>query len=154
MLEYIAVGFSLLYVLLTIYRNIWCWPIGILGILAYSVVFWQSQLYVALALQGVYLVQSVYGWWLWNKASHAMEGETDSNRVIRLPVSWYLPGILGTLALAAILGWIFQHTDDPYPYLDALCAAISVTALLFTAKKILENWPIWVLADAVYVWVM
>jgi len=43
------------------------------------------------------------------------------------------------------------YTDSPVPYLDASLTSASLVAQWMMTRKRLENWAIWLVADAVYV---
>lgn len=67
MIEIIAVIFSLISVWLTSKSSIWCWPTGIIGIIFYFILFYQSSEYCNMLLQFAFLFQSISGWINWNK---------------------------------------------------------------------------------------
>ncbi|MDQ6873277.1 MAG: nicotinamide mononucleotide transporter family protein, partial [Gemmatimonadota bacterium] len=64
-IESVAVVMTLVGIVLTIKEKISCWPVAIVGILAYLVVFIRARLYADSALQPIYVVQNIYGWWYW-----------------------------------------------------------------------------------------
>jgi nicotinamide mononucleotide transporter len=50
-----------------------------------------------------------------------------------------------------ILGSLLKYTTASYPYLDSFCTACSLVAQVFLARKVLENWLIWIFVDIIYV---
>ena len=58
---------GVLAVWLTTRQKIWCWPIGIVSVLLYVVVFYEARLYATMGLQVVYVGLAVYGWYAWGK---------------------------------------------------------------------------------------
>ena len=54
-IEIIGVVFSLLCVYFTLKNNIWCWPTGLVGVIAYAYVFFGVKLYSDFILQIVYI---------------------------------------------------------------------------------------------------
>jgi nicotinamide mononucleotide transporter len=44
-----------------------------------------------------------------------------------------------------------HYQPAAFPYLDSFCTVISLTAQVFMARKILENWLIWIFVDIIYV---
>ena len=64
-LESIAVVVTLLAVYLTARQVIWCWPLGMISVALYAVVFYQSKLYADMGLQAIYFALAAYGWWAW-----------------------------------------------------------------------------------------
>jgi nicotinamide mononucleotide transporter len=50
-----------------------------------------------------------------------------------------------------ILGTLLKYTTASYPYIDSFCTACSLVAQVFLARKVLENWLIWIFVDIIYV---
>ena len=65
LLEVSAVVFGIISVYLSTRENIWSWPTAIVNVSLYSLVFYEAKLYADMGLQVVYLVLSVYGWYVW-----------------------------------------------------------------------------------------
>ena len=66
---------TLVGIVLTIKEKISCWPVAIVGILAYLVVFIRARLYADAALQPIYVVQNIYGWWYWARGGERGQGQ-------------------------------------------------------------------------------
>ena len=66
-IEYTAVVFGVIYVLLASRGNIWCWLAGIISSALYIYINLTHQLFQDAILQTYYVVVGFYGWWLWNK---------------------------------------------------------------------------------------
>jgi len=146
--EIVGVVAGILGVWLTTRQKVWCWPIGIVGVLAFVVVFFRVKLYAAMGLQFVYVGLSVYGWYAW---LHGGE-EHGALRVSRLPVRMVAGlGIAGAAGTVAFGWWLAQRTDEALPYLDAFTTVFSLIAQWMQARKRLENWLLWVIVDVVYV---
>jgi nicotinamide mononucleotide transporter len=143
-----GVVFGLLYVLLAIRENPWCWPFGIANAALFLVVFSQARIYGAAALQAVYVVVSVYGWYEW------LHGGAGHGRlaVSRAPRRW-LAGLLAAGTLGALaLGLFLRHrTDAALPFPDAATTAASLAAQWMATRKWLESWLLWIAVDAAYV---
>ncbi len=60
-------------------RNILTWPIGIVSVLFYMVLFYQIRLYSDTIEQVYYLGASIFGWWVWNKSPKENGKITDVN---------------------------------------------------------------------------
>ena len=64
--EIVAAIATLINVYLTAKNNIWCWPWGIVSVVLYGFVFYESHLYSSMGLQALYyLPMQFYGWWVW-----------------------------------------------------------------------------------------
>ena len=147
-LEVAGVVTGILGVWLTTRQKIWCWPIGIASVVAYIVVFFQQRLYASMALQVVYVGLAAYGWYAW------LHGGEDHHelRVSRTPSRLVLPLAAGVLAATAGVGWwLATRTDQALPYLDAFATVLSLVAQWMQTRKMLENWPVWIVVNVVYI---
>ena len=145
--EILGVIFSILYLIFSIRQNILLWPLGIASALLYMVVFYQSKFYADMGLNGYYVVISIYGWLLWRKGS----AEGGSKLAVSRLGKRHALILLGfTAAAFAGIGLVLdRYTDSPVPYWDAFTTAVSFTATWLLARKILENWILWIIVDAV-----
>jgi nicotinamide mononucleotide transporter len=142
---------TLISVWLTARENIWCWPTGVVSVVMYFFIFWQTRFYANAWLQAFYLILIAYGWyeWLHGGKNH------DELHVSRTPLrGWILTITLGIGASAAA-GWAMQrYTDNSMPYSDAATTAFSVAAEAMTTKKWIENWIVWIAVDGVTTWML
>ncbi len=145
--ETAGVAFGVLYVWLAVRESVWCWPAGLVNAALFLVVFFHARLYGASALQGVYLVLSLYGWWQWLRGG-AEQGRLAVSRTPRV-WAWALAaaGGLGTLGLGLYLR---LRTDAALPFPDAATTAFSLAAQWMTTRKWIENWLLWIAVDLVY----
>jgi len=147
-LEIVAVAVTLTAVYLTTRQIVWCWPLGMVSVSLYAVVFFQAKLYADMGLQGLYFVLAVYGWWSW------LRGGTDHGR---LQVSRLSPRpAIVLLFLTAAVGWVGglalgRLTDASLPRLDSLLTSFSIAAQWMQTRKILESWLVWIAVDVLYV---
>jgi nicotinamide mononucleotide transporter len=147
-LETLAAAFGAVSVYLSVKENVWSWPTAIVNVTLYIVVFWRAKLYADMALQVVYIGISVYGWhqWLHGGAGRTVLPVTRITR--RLAAALVAIGAVSVLLLGTILG---RYTDAALPWLDSTTTATSLIAQWMMAKKILENWLVWVAVDVVYI---
>lgn len=61
-------------------QNPWNWPVGLIQVVAYLFLFWESGLYGDSVLQVVYLVLGLWGWWNWVRGRPGR----SSSRSVRL----------------------------------------------------------------------
>lgn len=138
--EIIGALSGLINVWLTTRENIWCWPMGILYILASYKVFFAAQLYAELLSHTVYLVLTLYGWYLWSSGSQ----KTGPLHISKLSSQQILFLSIINIIFGLLLGYLFANfTNNPYPYLDAMLAILSFTGTWLSAKKKIENWALW-----------
>lgn len=145
LLEYLGVAANFLAVALAWRRHIGTWPAGLVGAVLAGITYLQTGLYADAGLQVLFFGQGVYGWWSW----HRPVREVPMRRL--RPAEWagVVAGIgAGTAALTALLD---RFTDSTVPLADAFLTALSVAANQLLTRRIIDNWPLWVLADVLYV---
>jgi len=127
---------------------LWNWPVGIANNLLYFVVFLHAGLYGDAGLQLVYATLGVYGWWRW---SHPASGgfALTVTRTSRATWTWLVPAT--ALAAFGLSFFLRRFTDSTVPNWDALTTALSLAATYGQARKLLESWWIWILADVIYI---
>ncbi len=74
-LEVIAVAITLAAVYLTTRQVIWCWPLGMVSVTLYALVFFEARLYADMGLQALYFGLAAYGWWAWLHGAEDHVGE-------------------------------------------------------------------------------
>lgn len=145
--ELIAALLSLVYLYFSIRKSVWLWPLGLISSLFSVVVYYYSKLYAELGLNTYYIAVSVYGWyhWLfWNKKDNE-QMELPVSRITSRQIVIYLIGfVVFSLALYTILK---NLTDSPIPFWDAVATSLSFIGTWMLARKILENWLVWIIAD-------
>lgn len=145
-LELSAVVAGVVGVFLTARQVIWCWPVAIINVVLSAIVFYQSKLYLDALLQIFYFVMAVYGFYFWLKGGEQHQ-EALVTRIKYTHISFY---ILIGISSNALLGYIFQNfTDAALPYWDAASFSWGVIGTFLMARKIIENWIVWILIDLI-----
>lgn len=147
-LEIVGFVATLLNVWLLARNRVVGWPIGLVAIAAYAVVFFEAKLYADTLLQGFFFVTGLAGWYDW------MHGGADRTElpVTRLsPRGWVLAAV-AIVGTSALLGGAFHlFTDAARPFLDSALTGASVVAQILLVRRVLDNWLIWIAADVLYV---
>jgi nicotinamide mononucleotide transporter len=147
--ELVAVVMTLVGIVLTIKERISCWPVAIVGILAYLVVFIRARLYADAALQPIYIVQNIYGWWYWAHGGARGQGQAP---IVILGWPSRRRWLAGTAAVSLLVGAaLARWTNAAAPYADAALSTTSLVANWLLAKKVLENWWLWIAVNVGYV---
>jgi len=143
-IEAIAAALVVVNVALVAWRSIWNYPVAILAVAIYAVVFAEARLYSDMGLQGFFLVVNLYGWVNWAR----VKGETGEVIVERLGPAARGAWVAG-IAVAALVWGTGMHafTDASYPWWDAGIAAASVAAQLLQARRVIESWWLWIAVD-------
>ncbi|MGI4022057.1 MAG: nicotinamide riboside transporter PnuC [Janthinobacterium lividum] len=147
-LEVIGVITGILCVYLAAKNVIWNWPFAIISVAVYIIIFFEAKLYADMGLQFYFLAMNSYGWYFWSRKS-----KTEAKvPVVRITKQEILLSIISVIFFTAILGFLLKHgTDAAFPFIDSFCTACSLIAQVLLARKVLENWLIWVFVDVIYV---
>jgi nicotinamide mononucleotide transporter len=132
---------------LTVKENVWNFPLGLVNVTTFCVVFFKSHLFADASLQVVYFILGVIGWHLW---LHGGEKRTElhiARASLREKALVAAAVVILTLALWPTL----QYFGGSAKFWDALTTAISLGAQWLLNRKRLENWWLWILADVIYV---
>ncbi len=147
-LEVIGVVTGILCVYLAAKNVIWNWPFAIISVAIYIIIFFEAKLYADMGLQFYFLAMNIYGWYFWGRKPTS-EVKVP---VIRITSKEIILSIIGIILFTAILGFVLKHdTDAAFPFIDSFCTACSLIAQVLLARKVLENWLIWVFVDVIYV---
>lgn len=138
-LEILAASFGLASVALTVRASVWCWPVGLVSVLAYAALFVEIKLYADASLQLFYVVTGIYGWWHWGSAQRPISELSVRQR--------YATGGVVLVSAAAAGSLFAAFTDASVPYLDSLVAGLSITAQLLLMRKKRETWAYWIAVD-------
>ena len=147
-IELVAVVLTLAAVYLTTRQNVWCWPLGMVSVTLYALVFHQAKLYADMGLQGLYFALAIYGWWAW------LRGGEDHGELKVSLASNRARGLLGAIGLVAGIalgGTLERFTDASLPFMDSLLTSFSVVAQWMQTRKLLEAWLVWLAVDVFYV---
>lgn len=138
---------SLIYLYFSIREKSALWIFGFLSSLLYIWVFFHSKLYAEISLQLYYLFVSVYGWITWQKKTEM--SHSKALKISTIPVKHYAGYFFGTAGVFLIYFVVLKYfTDSPVPIADSVVGSLSVAATWMLARKKLENWLVWIAADA------
>jgi len=129
-------------------ENIWGWPIGIISVACYVVVFWNVFLIGDFTLHVLYVVLGLYGWWHWLYGGK----QKDDLPISRSSAKEWWVLILGGAVLTFAVGKLLSlYPSASVPYWDAFTTVFSLVAQWQLAKKRLGNWITWLVVDTLCV---
>ena len=149
-LEFVAAAAAILYLVLAIRQNIWCWLFAAISTSIYVWLFIDARLYMESVLNLFYLAMAGYGWLVWRA------GRSDDTElpVVIWPLAIHTTAIAGITALSALNGWLLsRYTDAAFPYVDSATTWFAIWATFLVARKVLENWWYWLVIDVVLVFI-
>jgi len=134
-------------VLFVVEQHIWNFPVGIANNIFFIFLFLSSRLYGDMALQVVYILLGLMGWWQWlHGGANRTELHVNHTSVREILILLFI----GAVATAGMREY-FIKINDSAPFLDALTTALSLIAQYLLNCKRMENWFVWIAADLIYV---
>lgn len=149
-IEILGVVTGFICVWLAARNNIWNFPITILSVFFYIIVFYRARLYADMGLQFYFLGMAIYGWYYWIDRSDSGEGIKPVERITPALIGI---GILGIGIFTVLFGTFLDRQTDAFaPYLDSLCAGGSLFGSFLLSRRIMENWLVWIIVDVIYLY--
>lgn len=147
-LEFIAVITGLMSVWFARKENIWVYPTGIISVLIYVKVCFGARLYADMGINVIYFLMSVYGWYNWTRK----DNEDHFTPITRCSHKERIRDAIITAMMFGVLSIVIsKFTDSDVPFLDSFTTSIFITGMWLMAKKRLENWVYWTIANFVSV---
>jgi len=144
-IESIAVLFSILYIILAVKENIWCWGAALISVSLYIYICFSAQLYPETGLQVFYFIMAIIGYYMWNKENKEEIKEWSEIKHLLI--------ILSGAILTFFMGFYFStYTNSQMPIIDSFTTVFSIIATYMVIKKVLGNWLYWIVIDAVSVY--
>jgi len=134
-------------VILSVLEIHWGWLLAIVSSILYGFLFSSSRLYGEAALQGFFVLIAAWGWWQWlyGQRSALGRGERSPLRISSLGARHRFAVLAAWLTGWGILGLVLDRwTDSDVPWLDAFPTAGSLLGQLLLARKLIENWLVWI----------
>jgi nicotinamide mononucleotide transporter len=146
--ETVAVVLAVVYLLLAIRQNIWCWAAALVSTALFLVVFFDARLYMESALQVFYIAMAVYGWHQWRRGDHG-----SPRRVTSWTLTQHARVVAAIVALAGLSSFLLtRYTDAAMPFVDSLTTWGGVVATFMVTRKVLENWHYWFVIDSLSIY--
>ena len=141
-LELIAIITSIIAVSLGITGKRITWPWWAASSVLYGILFLQWELFASAALQIVFIIAAIFGWFGWEPTG-AKPGPLKN----KYRVATFVAIIAATAALAPLLKtWGAAST-----YADAILFFGSLSAQILMVYQKFETWILWLVVDAGYV---
>lgn len=162
-LEAIATFFGIISVFFSIKKNIWVYPTGIISTVLFIYIMFVFGLLGDMLINVYYTVMSTYGWILWRQ---------NSNDNIHIsvekasPKDWKNAIILfvGSLVFVGLIYYYKPFIDNNFTmdnvklglyhldwanYMDIVTTSLFLVGMFLMAKRIVENWIFWIIADLI-----
>ena len=146
--ELLAAFTGFICVYLNAIENAWGWPISIVSAFCYIFIFYEDTFYADMVLQGFFIVVGFYGWYEWLYGG----SQRDTLAITRIGRDQAVVAAVAGVVLSAVVSYLLStQTDAQQPIVDSTLTVFSLIAQYLLARKILENWLIWIGVDIFYV---
>ena len=149
-LELTAVVFGTISVLFAKKNNVLVYPTGLVSTLIFVYILIKWKLYGDLIINIYYSIMSILGWYLWTRKKNGVEEFSIS---VMKKKDFLITGVIfiGTLIFIAFVYHFFDKFTDWTAYVDTLTTALFFVGMWLMAKRKIENWIIWIVADIISV---
>ena len=149
-LELTAVLFGIVSVLFARKNNILVYPTGLVSTLIFVYILLEWKLFGDFIINIYYSIMSVLGWYLWTRKKN---GADEFPISIMNGKDYLISSLIFTITLlfVALVYHFFDKFTDWTAYVDSLTTALFFVGMWLMAKRKIENWIIWVIADIISV---
>jgi nicotinamide mononucleotide transporter len=146
---------GMLCVVLTAKGRISSFYFGLVNILAYSWVAYQSAYYGDVQLNMLYFLPMTFvGIYYWKKNQRKDKKQTDI-KVRSLAVKEKIIWLIVSLVVLAIYGLFLKYLNGTLPFVDASTTIFSIIATILLNKRLTDQWYYWIMVDvlSIVMWV-
>ncbi len=149
----VAAATGMLYTVLAGKGKASCFLFGLVNAPVYAWLSYRHGYYGDFALNVYYFVMMFPGLWAWwrHPAQTAEEGIVRTRLTARGRLSLMVVCLAGVL----VLWFVLRLLGGNRPFCDAVTNVLSIAAMWLTVRRALEEWILWIVVDAVevFMWV-
>lgn len=122
-----------------------CYLFGLMGTMCYAYISYKNQLYGNLSLYMLYyLPMQVIGIFKWKKHLNKNTGVINKTKLSNKENFAYFTI---SLIVTIIFAWILHKFNDANPIIDSITTIFSITGLILTIKRAIEQWYLWAVVN-------
>ena len=149
-LEITAVIFGFASVWYSKQNNILVFPTGLITTSIFVYLLFKWQFLGDMMINGYYFIMSLYGWYIWTRKVDS-EHVTPISRMTKKEQFTAVIIFIATLIFVFIVYQIFDMWKGWVAYVDSLTTALFFVGMWLMAKRKIENWIFWIVADVISV---
>ncbi|MDB9853015.1 nicotinamide riboside transporter PnuC [Flavobacteriaceae bacterium] len=146
-LEIIAVVFGLLSVWYSKKNNILVFPTGMISTAIFIYLLYKWVLLGDMMINAYYFLMSIYGWFIWTRKEN--NSVTPISRVTNNEKKIGIIIFLSSLVFVYLIYVYFDKWGTITSYVDNITTAIFFVGMWLMAKRKIENWIFWIIADII-----
>ena len=149
-LEITAVIFGFASVWYSKQNNILVFPTGLVSTSIFVYLLFKWQLIGDMMINGYYFIMSLYGWYIWTRKVDS-EHVTPISRMTKREQFTGVIIFISTLLFVFVVYQIFDMWKGWVAYVDTLTTGLFFVGMWLMAKRKIENWIFWIVADIISV---
>ena len=149
-MEITAVFFGFASVWYSKQNNILVFPTGLISTSIFVYLLFKWQLLGDMMINGYYFIMSLYGWYVWTRKVDT-ENVTPISRVTKREQKFGIVIFVSALVLVYEVYQFFDMWTNWVAYVDTLTTALFFVGMWLMAKRKIENWYFWIIADIISV---
>ena len=120
---------------------------GLINSVLYAYIAYKSQFYGEVMLNALYYVPMQFiGFFLWK---NPLDTETHELKKQRLTKNQAITYTVVTIISIIIYGYILSVLNGSLPYIDSISTCLSILAMIFSVKRLREQWVLWIIINCV-----
>ena len=131
-------------------NNILVFPTGLISTSIFVYLLFKFELLGDMIINGYYFIMSLYGWYIWTRKVDA-ENVTPISRITKSEQIIVVVIFASTLVLVYEVYQYFDMWTNWVAYVDTLTTALFFVGMWLMAKRKIENWYFWIIADIISV---
>jgi nicotinamide mononucleotide transporter len=127
---------------------------GIVNVILYAYIAWNSKYYGEVMLNALYFLPAQFiGLHYWRKNTNKSKSADDviiKHLTIKEKISWGIISVIGVFAY----GLFLKYLGGTLPFVDSASTILSVIAMLLMIRRVTEQWILWIVIDivSIYMW--
>ena len=146
-LEITAVIFGLLSVWYSKNNNILVFPTGMISTSIFIYLLYKWVRLGDMLINVYYFIMSIYGWYIWTRKKNDIETPITTASSNEKKIGLII--FLSSLVFVYLVYVYFDKWGTITSYIDNLTTAIFFVGMWLMAKRNIENWIFWIIADII-----
>lgn len=136
---------GILYTILAGKGKVYCYFFGVIGTLCCAYLSYEIALYGNFALHFFYYFpMEVIGFFSWRNHIDKSKNEIIKDKL----TSNQLVVMISAITVATLITYLlFVHINDKSPFIDAFMSVLSITAMVLTVRRSIEQWLLWTMVN-------
>ena len=141
LLEFASVVLAFLAIGLGIRGTRWTWPFYFLSSLLYGWLFVEFDLFASAAMQLIFMVAAIWGWFSWGREGVRVPGRLSTRGRVAVAV--------GVLVAWVLIAPLLQSIGGVATWGDAFMLVGSFAGQVLMVREKVEAWPVWIVVNTV-----